>query len=437
MNTIQGSFGWSNAELGPAMNEAEKIVSRGASNIQNKFASIFKRSPNMRAERAISGSLQAFASGDIASGIEAITGRMTGLGLVAGVAIGAGVAIFVKFHQEIMESNAAAKSLASTLAFAGNLRGPEALAQRFTEVSKGVDTLIEKSEKLGPTVSRFFNQPGSLFATPSQKPGETQSLINSGLKEEGNLLVKNAAMTERQFELKKSAVTAGETQAKIAKAYQDMTIKQGAIDERLGKFKADAVEKAKTLSDAQRAIIFKDTIPNAEKAAASEKETVRREGAFELAQDKKKLDIQNQGLAIEERMQTLIRKGLKPEDQPKVRTGLELKSLDKQIAGETNPDTLRRLKIARSQKQDELHSFASPEGSGNPFQQGTISARDFERSQDSANFNSQFASFGLSQGQKDLKGAGAPNAEVVAAVKEVKDAIVNTMKDYWGSGGAK
>jgi len=43
-----------------------------------------------RAELAITGALRQFISGDVAGGIELISSRLTGLGLVGGIALGAG-----------------------------------------------------------------------------------------------------------------------------------------------------------------------------------------------------------------------------------------------------------------------------------------------------------------------------------------------------------
>lgn len=441
------------------------------------FEQAFRRSKHMRAERAVSGSLEAFARGDIAGGIESISGRLSGIGLAAGVAIGAGVAIFVKFQEQIKESDAAARALGSTLGSSGILRGPEAMAERFKEVSKEVDALIEKSDTVGAKVSRFFNAPGSFFGTPGKRSEDPSGLIIAGLKEEGSLLVKNAAAAEKELGFKKDAIFKGESQTKIARIQQEISIKQQAIDEELGKFKQDSVEKAKTLTAEQRKQIFFTLLPNAEKAAKAKKKTLGEEGAFEIDEvyaQKVERDRQFQASSRAARLE----KGRATVPQLKqIKLVDEIAELDKQLkmpnlnkatlalreqiedrlapgkflgAGERKAledqlqslqeaptkDTRRQLELEKAQKENELRGIS--QDPRNKFAFGTIAARNFENDQggfgtlagrakemNDANAFGSLAANAANRGETPLLGAsGNPNAEVVGAVNKVTDTLI-------------
>jgi hypothetical protein len=60
-----------------------------------------------------------------------------------------------------------------------------------------------------------------------------------------------------------------------------------------------------------------------------------------------------------------------------VRAGLEIKSLDDQIANETSPSAKRALQLQRLQKVNEAHGHLAPSPS-NPFPFGTIASRGWE-----------------------------------------------------------
>src|SRR6476661_8224839 len=86
-----------------AMREADQDVNnlvnntrRKASQAQGGLTGMFRRTPERRAERAIAGLGTALMTGDPATGIMAFTEKLSGLGLAAGIGVGAAVGYLIK-----------------------------------------------------------------------------------------------------------------------------------------------------------------------------------------------------------------------------------------------------------------------------------------------------------------------------------------------------
>lgn len=421
--TIQGTFGWDNSPLISGMNDAEKIVSRGAANAQSKFSQIFKRSPNMRAERAISGALQSFAAGDIAGGIENITQRMTGLGLVAGVAIGAGVAIFVKFREQIIETRKAHEALQMEMTKrpVSNVVGlnEQGMDQALAARQKLASDLQEKSQhrfgsELAETFQSLLNAPGANFASSAGKErlGVEQDLNKVGA-ENKQIMQSRAELARKLVELKAQEAFGDDHAARISRIVLETE-------------QARAELKEKGLTHAAFDV--------ADKAAVAQ-------GGIALALENKREESKKRSLDLEEKMARLTKDGLKPEDQRKVRTGLEIKNLDQQISEETDPTRKRELNLQKRQKQNELVAMTGP-GTENQFAFGTIASRNFEsdqggfgtiaqrskETQDAGAFGT-LANSAMLRGESQLvKQNGSDNAEVVRAIQELKTAVTEALR---------
>ena len=79
-----------------AIHRAEQRAQTFAGRVHAALGSAFKRTPDLRAERALSGFTANLASGDIQGALLGVTERLSGLGLAAGVGVGAAVAIFAE-----------------------------------------------------------------------------------------------------------------------------------------------------------------------------------------------------------------------------------------------------------------------------------------------------------------------------------------------------
>lgn len=417
MSTIQGTFGWTvdNPALIAGMRQSEAIATRGATNIQAKIAGLFKRDPEQRAENAIGRFIRSAAQGDIAGGIEGLTGAMSAFGLAAGVGIGAAIGLFIKFKGEIDATRKAHDALAEEI----NRRplnivtklSDEGMAQALDRRQKLIADAAEKGKKTfgselaeaGKSVLPFF------FGGKKEEGRERMEQVeaeNAAISENKDIMIARANLAMEMVRIEGMRLSGHEKEAAIAKIMLDAEQKRTALAS------SGITKEAFDIGD----------------------EAISRNAEQMIDAEQARAAIKERNLKIEERMADLIKKGLKPEDQKKVRAGLELQSLDEQIANEQDPAKKRGLLLQKTQKENELRGFEKPPGGENPFQPGTISAREFERSQESMKFNSQFASLGMTQEQKDLKGPASPNAEVVKALAEVKTTIEGTMAKYWGEG---
>jgi hypothetical protein len=418
--TIQGEFGWSNSPLIAGMRDAENIASKGAANVQNKFASIFKRSPNMRAERAISGSLQAFASGDIAGGIQDITSRMTGLGLAAGVAIGAGVAIFEKFREQIVATRKAHEALEEEM-----IKRPVSGVVGLSE--SGMSQALERRQKLAADLTeqsqhRFGSELKETFESLMNAPGVANFSKTTGKERLGVETDLSKASSENK-EIMKS-------RAQLAQKLVDLKSQELFGDEhaaRIGMIMAETEQKRAELKQQGLTHV---AFQIADKAAQTQ-------GGVALAVENKREESKERSLAIEEKMTRLTRLGLKPEDQRKVRAGLELKDLDQQIAGETDPMRKRILVEKRGEKENEIRA-ANPQEAGNPFAFGTTAARNWESDQggfgtiaERSKETENAGSFGSLAQSAALRGESPMGKATDPAVVKVLNEIKTIVSQAW------
>lgn len=400
-NTIQGTFGWDVSPVIEGMKNAENVVNNGASRMQNKFASIFKRSPNMRAERAISGALQSFAAGDVAGGIQDITSRMTGLGLVAGIAIGAGVAIFEKFREQIVQTRQAHEALQDELTkrpiSSVTSLSSEGMEHSLQGRSKLIEDLQAKQSKsfgseLLAGLSVFGTSRTQTVESSEKERIGTQRDLNQANAEQKTIMMAQADLAAKIVSIKKQEADGDEHGAKIAKIMLETQQQQAAL-------------RTKGLTAA---------------AFRTADAAVRASAVMDLKDEDKRFKLKNSALAIEEKMASLIHKGLKPEDQKKVRAGLELNSLDEQIKTETNPERLRALKLQRLNTSNELQSY-NKQGAAAPGEWGSIERRNAETNDPNVYGSLGYNAANLGQGAAPKQ--ENQNADVVSAIKETNDLI--------------
>src|SRR4029450_10272155 len=97
---------------------------------ETQVAGFFKRDPTQRAERAFTALATGLSTGSIAAGVATFTASLSGIGLVAGVAVGTGIAVFEKFREQIKATDEATRKLGNELATLGGTRGPEQVAAK-------------------------------------------------------------------------------------------------------------------------------------------------------------------------------------------------------------------------------------------------------------------------------------------------------------------
>lgn len=392
---LESTLAFNDVAFTQGIERAEKRAQTFAGRVETSFQGLFKRTPGRRAERALGGLIGDISTGNAAQGIAMFASRLTGLGLAAGVGIGVAVELFSKLHESVTEVRKAHDDLDKQMSHPLNLTSIEGLG-------KAIDNLREKQGTFTHGASNYLYD-----LTHGQDLGKSRNTEDTEI---GVAIAKRqeAEKARGRNELVRANVLAGLESDPQRKALAELRFK---FDDRR-----------------------KELMSNPDKGSAA------RLKALDVEQDvaEKNLKAQKKAsdykLDAEEKIQNLIAKGLSKEDEKKLRAVTELKGIDAEIANETDPKALRKLNITKTAKENEIRGFGqSSTEKENPFQFGTLSARDFERSQESAKFNSQFAGFGMTQEQKDLKGPAAPNAEVVAAVNQVAEVVKSTMKEYWGS----
>jgi hypothetical protein len=415
-----------------AGNTADQFTNR-IGKAQSGFVGMFKRSPDMRAERAMSGFVERIVQGDIAGGLMQISSRMTGLGLVTGVAIIAGVAVFKKFEEQIAAADAAAKTLGNTLALPQGVMGAEAISKRFEEVAKQVDDLTAKSQTMGARVGNFLEKfVNPALGTPSKGTGAgTDKEIVSGLREEAGLLDKRAAADAQQLAFKERILGVGEEQAKIEKLNYDLSVKQSAIDTESARFKQELFDKVRAgkLSGDERDKL----LAASEQSANARKQTIKDEGDLEIFGIKKKEAATERSVSAQEKFAKLASSGLSPDQEKKLKLAIEMRGLDEQIKTEADPLAKRGLVAQKRIKEHELGMM--------PGDVSPLSGEWWKRKNagEFTDVNSALAGAGLNQAQINKFGPGpesmspragehATGADVVASVDKLRD----LMERVWG-----
>lgn len=357
VGTIQATLGGDNGPFIAMFRDAEKVASQGANRIQGKFSDIFKRSPNMRAERAITGLLGGLASGDVIGGITQLAGRITGLGLAAGIGIGGAAIVFTKFKESIDEADAASKKLAFSLGGLENIKGPEAIKAKFAEIVSETDALIEKTNtftfQAASGLAKVF---GTIIEKPSKVGPDADKMIAAGMLAQGTLMEEAAASDAKQLAMKERILQVGEAQAKIEKIKADLAIKQAAIAETQGKFQAKFFlpENVGKISTDERDKLISRSI----EAAREQKQTASDEADLEIhnikareAADGRKFETAKKLLELE-RGNPLDQHPPTEVQKKALAAAIDLSSINKGITSPDTSEAERRQLILEKMKQE-------------------------------------------------------------------------------------
>jgi hypothetical protein len=345
-----------------AGNTADQFTKR-IDRASHGFTSLFKRTPDRRAELAISNLAGSLASGDLAGAVTSFAHRMSGLGIAAGVGVGVAAALFEKFHKQIEETKAAHEALLVEMgkrpvSIVTSLSG-EGMEQALQTREKLVEDLRAKSEhtfgsELAETFKSFLAGP-SLGAIGGKDNGkermEVQKDINKATAEGKEIMLAHAELAQKLVAIRRQELEGDEHAAAIAKIA-------------LQTDQARAALKTKGLTG--RA---KDVAENA----------LLRDEELSFHQADKKANAKEAELKMTERIVALQHKGLTGDDLKRVKAGLEIQRLDQEIAAEKSPQARRALQLERAQKVIEAHGLLGPAGPSNPFPFGTSASRDFER----------------------------------------------------------
>jgi hypothetical protein len=364
-----------------AVNQAEQR----ATGFDQKIQGLFRRDPSHRAERAISGLLGGLASGNVAGGIESIASKVSGLGLVVGVAIGGAAIVFQKLYGQLQETDKAAAALNKELARPLGLQsglGPEGISKELEATSKAFDELADKRKSFASKLraAGIAGAPEDWDETTGKvKPRIEDTDRKSAEKGEArlrSLTEARADAEQRIVDIRKLGITTGEREMEIAKIKLEAQKKSAAIQLEAGKGPLEAAIMARRVA------------------------TVGQGEQLEITAANKLADAKERQLDIEIELAKLERAGGDPKDSKRFKAALELQEIQRQMLN-ANPQERKGLQLQKLLKENELASL-SPQSQRAGF--GTIARRwddqDFQSGQRFGN-----NTFGSLAGRWDQGGA--------------------------------
>lgn len=339
-------LGLNTASFTAGLNEAE----RKSQSFEGRIAGLFRRSPLQRAERAF-GELGAnLATGNVAQGLASFVGRITGLGLITGAAVGAAIGVFQKFRGEITETTKAANELDKALAISGYATSAAQAGKSIDAISSSIDALSKKSKGIGATAFGIIS--------PGFKKG-LKDEIDAALAEFSRLEAQRPKAEARQTGIQAESLMGSQREAdlaairldkeeKIADIRARQTIEADKALESLGK--ADPETRMKALTAIQKSA--EASIFNVEAAAA--------------LQEKKANDIydlKSKELDIEKNIAAQALLEVSAEDQKISRLKQQLALIQEQLkAAADRPERRKELETAQTKTKAQLDEALKARG---------------------------------------------------------------------------
>lgn len=435
--TIGTRFTGDNVDFIRKIEEAEKRAQTFGGRVESALTGVFKKTPGRRAELAISNLIGDITSGNATQGIAQFAGRITGLGLGAGLAIGATVEIFQKLHAQIKAASDASKELGLSLSRLGGTRGPEEISKQFEEISTQTAMLVKESSTFGNKVGNALDKITETFTgTRGSGHAEDQSsMIAAGLRAQAVLLEKRNAAESDNLLVKGDEIRLGKSEADLAKVTLDLARKKSDIDEAFIKYKQSFFQEG--VVDKFEPKERDRLITQARAAAENQKNLAEGSAAMETAQIEKGEAAQKRNYEMQLKIANLQgeKPGLTSDMRRRGQAGLELQEIIQRQIGAT-PDEARGLRIERINKENEIRNLLPPK-----FAAGTIAARNAEDAQGGygtlagrANEMNDPSAYGslaynaVQRGENPVPKGDISSQEVLAEVKGFNA----RMDKYWG-----
>lgn len=209
----------------------------------DRVQGLFRRTPHARAEAALAGFAGNLASGNIQGAILGVTERMKGLGLAAGIGIGAAIIVFEKAKEQINAVQKATENLNKELARPLSLQsalGAEGIGKEIDKTAEKLDTLREKRQSF---FAKFFSylqtpQQGSVFKRGGNQYQTQLGILNTekwnSAQEAGEKRLRDLTMARANAELdvanvKRTAVNGSEREVLWLKTSLDYNQKIAEI----------------------------------------------------------------------------------------------------------------------------------------------------------------------------------------------------------------
>lgn len=355
---IESVLSFNDAAFTRGIENAEKRAATFSQRVEKNFIGIFKRDPSQRAENAVSNLIGDITSGNTARGLAQFAGRISGLGIIAGVGIGAAIDIFDKLRDSVIETRKAHEVLRmqmlKPMALVGGLSA-EGISQQAGQLDKAIQDLKEKQSTFSHTftnlLSDVFQRKGGLASTPD--------FGQAGLDEANELNKAHQRLTETQkergrveFELAnaRKSTSKDETQRALTELYFKSRQAESAI----------RLEGGKGVEDRLQAVKIEEERLTDEIVHRSEV----REQEFKTAEKLLKLQRSNV-----------------PDDKKKaLAAAISLDAINQQLASpDIGVSEKRSLTLQKLKGENELRDLT--QNTRNKFAFGTIAARDAENEQ--------------------------------------------------------
>lgn len=345
---IESALAFNDVQFTQGIERAEKRAQTFAGRVETSFQGLFKRTPGRRAERAIGNLLGDISTGNAAQGIAQFAGRLSGLGLAAGVGIGVAVELFSKLTESVKEVRVAHDELDRQMSRPLNLTSIEGLGHAIDNLRAKQDTFTHGFTNY---LSDIAHQQGARGLTDLGKTSiEEEKEINAAIQKR-----QDAERQQGRNELVRANTLAGLESDPKRKALAELRFKfidkenelrshpDKGTEARIAALnvEADQAEKNFTLGKSQRQDEFEDT----------------------------------------KKLLTLKRMALSPEQEKLAAAGLSLESVNRKLADKTlSPEQRNSLLAQKFSTETDIQQL-TPKKPTNPFAFGTVANRQWESDQ--------------------------------------------------------
>lgn len=367
-----------------AVNRAEKRAESFSGRVKN----LFRRDPGQRAEHALSGFITDLSAGNVQGAIASISNRISGFGLLAGVAIGVAAETFIRFRRETQDADKSVAHLAETLGtFTSAGRAPEALAKHFQEVSAAVQDSLEKTERFGNKVARFAEEFLQPLPTRARRGPEQDAAIRAGLDEEIETLKRRGAAELENQRIQTAGLTISQEQAQLEKIEADAAEKRAQISDEQKNALADIAKLAKAgiLPEGRAPELY--SVVN--ESAKARTEAVDRAEQTALVTAQQSFEIKNRELAVEQDLADMALQGASAEEQKEARLKSQLGLIQDQLNfdRQLTREEAAQLRIRETQAKTALRSEQMKEFFKTPAQRNQEQVQQKQQEQRTRQFD--------------------------------------------------
>lgn len=413
---IESTLGFNDAQFTQGIERAEKRAATFGGRVEATFNNLFRKTPGRRAEKALTGLVGDIATGSLSQGVMSFAGRLTGLGLAAGVGVGVAIELFDKLHDSVKEVRAAHEGLEKQMSKPMSIMAglsPEGISEQASQLSASLEKLREVRSSVTHGIvgylEDFAKQKGNIITDSDfGKSGLSDTKEESDAQQRLNAVLAERGKIELELARARKANQGDDTKTALDAIYFGTKQKISAIELEGGKGARDRIEALRM--DERR---LTDEVAHRSEV---------REHEFKTSE--KLLKLQRSDL---------------PDDKKKaLAASIQLASINESLAGpDVSASERRSLTLEKLKTENELR--AATQNTANPFAYGTMAHRDFEnesgfgslaqRNKD-MNDSSVWGSLGYNAMQRgELPQTKQEGPDILKALTE----LVNLTRQVWAT----